>query len=239
MVSKAYRTFGLGLLLLLSVSVVAQSGGDPPAGGTPPSNGGGDIDPIAIVAAHVAKGQTNNMQRRMIRTEWLTVAAQQAEDFLRSEVFGKIIGFVRENHELFESIYAGLKTANTVVSTGKRVESVIRLQRKLILEFVRTGDLVAQSETFTVDELRNFRGTLDGVIRDTEANFNLLVKVFRETTDSNITDMERYEILGTIEGRLVKNLAAVSQLNRYVTYLNTNRSSQMDSGLDDLLINSQ
>lgn len=223
---KQLNIAAFGVCLLACTPVFSQSSGDAPSG---------DVDPIAIVSAHVLKGQTNRMQRRAIRTEWLTVAAQQAEDFLRTSAFNKIIEFVQKNHELFESIYAGLKTANQFVSTGKRVKSVIALQRKLIVKFATTGELLLDSEFFTAEELESFSGTLELVMRDTGANFDLLVTLFRGTSRANLTDMERFEVLSTIEERLAKNLQAVDQLNRYIVYLDTNRGVQMDSGLPNLL----
>ena len=208
--------------------VAAQDSGDQPQG---------DVDPIAVVAAHIAKGQTNNMQRRAIRREWLTLAAQEVEDFLRTEAFNNIIAFVQKNHELFRTVYAGLKTAKGVMATGKRVQSVIGLQRRLILQFTETAELLAGSRHFTAGELRSFTGTLDGVIRDTGANFDLLIKLFRQTTTASLSDMERFEVLRTVEQRLVKNLQAVTQLNRYIVYLDANRSvhSQEEGVLNHLL----
>ena len=226
------KSICLGLCLLVSSSIFAQSGGgptiDPGGGGTP--DGSSSPDPIAIAAAHILKGQTNNEQRRTIRLEWLTVAAQQAEDLLRNSAFQRIIEFVQKNHDLFESIYAGLKTANSYVATGKRVKSVVILQRNLLLEFAKTAELLNDTQYFTSDELRAFKGTLDEIIDDSEANFGLLVVIFKTTTNTKFTDLERFEVLDTIEQRLLDNVQAVSQLNRYITYLNTNRGVQLDGG---------
>lgn len=236
---KTYtRSFFLAFLFVSASTLLAQGGGNG-GGGAGGGGGGGSAgqpDPIAIAVAFVLKGQTNAEQRKTIRLEWLSVAAQQAEDFLRNSVFQRIVDFVQENHDLFESIYAGMKTANSFVSTGKRVKSVISLQRTLLLRFVDTGQLLAEARHFTPDELRTFSGTLDLIIRDTEANFDLLVGLFKESGEAKLTDMERFEVLKTIEQRLLRNIESISQLNRYLIYLDTNRGVEMDSGMEMLTL---
>ena len=224
-----------GFLLLIGGPVRGQGSGGTNGGGS--QGGNSQPDPIAIVAAHILKGQTNNEQRKAIRLEWLTIAAQQAEDLLRTSAFKRIVEFVDKNHKLFESIYAGLRTVNGAVASGKRVQSVASLQRRLVLRFADTGRLLVDTEYFTPDELRHFTGTLDKVMKDTEANFRLLVRLFwnpNTTTGAQFTDMERMELLETIEARLESNLQAINQLNRYVTYLNTNRAVQLDGGMEGM-----
>lgn len=219
-------SIAVGLFLYLpSASLLGQTAPVDPGSGTSP-------DPIAIVAAHILRGQTNAEQRKAIRLEWLSVAAQQAEDVLRTAAFQHVIEFIQKNHDLFQSVYAGLKTANGAVASGKRVRDVFNLQRTLLLRFADTGQLLSDTEYFTADELRHFTGALDLIIGDTEANFQLIVGLFRGGSAAALTDLERFEVLKTVEERLVKNVQAVSQLNRYLTYLNTNRGVQQDGGLE-------
>ena len=216
------------LYLFYGGSAYAQPGN--PTGGSTPDGSSG-ADPIAVVAAHILKGQTNNEQRKAIRLEWLTLAAQQAEDLLRTSAFQRIIEFVQKNHDLFEDIYAEMKRANSILASGKRVSRVVSLQRDLLIQFTKTARIIENTEHFTGDELRVFHITLDGMIEDTEDNFLLLKALFLSTTDANFTDMERYEVLETIENRLIKNVGAVNQLNRYINYLDTNRGIQYDRGM--------
>ena len=223
---RTVHSIAVGLALSLpGGSLLAQTAPVDPGSGTSP-------DPIAIVTAHILKGQTNSEQRKTIRLEWLSVASQQAEDLLRTAAFQRIIEFIQKNHDLFASIYAGLKTANGAVATGKRVKDVFILQRTLLLRFADTGQLLTDTEYFTADELRHFTGVLDQIMEDTEANFQLIIALFRGGSDAQLTDLERFEVLKTIEQRLLQNVQAVSQLNRYITYLNTNRAVQRDGGLE-------
>ena len=217
----------VGLVLSLPAGLLLAQKGTPvdPGSGTSP-------DPIAIVTAHILKGQTNAEQRKTIRLEWLSVASQQAEDVLRTAAFQRIIEFIQQNYDLFESIYAGLKTANSAVATGQRVKDVFNMQRTLLLRFADTGQLLSATEYFTADELHQFTGVLDQIIGDTEVNFQLLIALFRGGSEAKLTDLERFEVLKTVEQRLRKNVEAVGQLNRYITYLNTNRAVQRDGGLE-------
>ena len=217
----------LCLLLLLSCGRVwgqSETGG---VSSVPTGGGGGEStspDPIAIAIAHALKGRSNREQRKNIRKHWLIVAAQQAEDLLRTEAFRRIIEFVEKNRDLFADVYGAMRTANAVFDASGRIDKVVSLQVQLVNEFVATGELLAATEHFTEDELRYLTGTLMKLAEDAENDFTLVIQLFRETSDAKLTDLERFEMLELIESRMSGYVKAILQMQRYVNYLNSSRS---------------
>ena len=226
------------ILLSLLYSPATAQGGETNPGGDIGGGGeaaSGDADPIAIAAAHILKGHTNNQQRKYIRTQYLTVAAQKAEDLLRSRAFKKILEFVEKNRDLFADIYDSFRQAKTFVKDGLRVRALLDVQRNLLLEFTRTGQLIQEADNFDDDEIQVLGNLVERVGENVTADFNLLNELFFEKSEAQLTDKERYEILGKIEARAEENLSVMTQFNRYIEYLNASRNNVRPSGIRELL----
>ncbi len=198
---------------------------------------GGDAsqpDPIAIAAAHVLKGQTNAEQRKAIRKQWLVVAAQELEDFLRTKAFTEIISFVQQNRDLFVDIYTAMKQVKGSITLVHKAREVVVLQGDLLVLLGESADLLSSVETLSEDELRMLITAIDGIITDTEDNFYLLTGAFEGLFNVHMDDTEKLELLSTVHQRLSHNRTAILQLQRYVRFMDSNRKSQSNQTTEHL-----
>lgn len=234
------KTVAFTLFLVMCCSLcVAQDAPDGTAAGPSTSPSGSSVDPYAIVAAHVLKGQSNAEQRKNIRKQWLINAAQELEDLLRTKAFREIISFVEKNRDLFADIYGALKQVKGSITLLRRAKDVALLQGELLVLFGESAEILVSVETFSEDEIRMLYAAVEAIVIDTEANFSLLTDAFAGLLDVSMADVEKLTLLTNVHQRLAKNRGAVLQLQRYIRFIDSNRRSSATHGAGQLFETAQ
>ena len=195
------------------------------------SEGGADgVDEPIITAIRMFsiwqfKGGSNDQQRKTIQAHWATALAQEAEELLRSEMFQKILAFMEENRDLFREVYDAMRTARGSVAELDRLRRVGELQSEIVTLFTETAEILSEVESFDEDELTELSGLLDNLLAESGEAVATLLSVFDGSADVLLADDEKLGLLDDVERSLLAIRRTLTQVHRYVAFVELNRSS--------------
>lgn len=194
-----------------------------------------DASPIITVVSEVGvfalKGMTNRQQRLNIKRQWALEAAMQLEKLLQKEQFEKIIELVAKNCDLFEQVYAGYKTARSSIRLLDKARHVTVLQHEILRLYGEVGELIGSTKAFTPEELEVLAHTLQGIMRSTVADGELLFGAFTGLFDAHLSDYEKLALLDQVHTQLTTNKSRILVLHRQVAYLAANRATPGADGV--------
>lgn len=182
------------------------------------------VIPILIHGSHSV---SNVQQRKAAKKRWLTVAAQEAEDLLRSQLFREIIRFVRENRDLFEDVYERMREGILDADALGRVAAVLESHRQFGALAAETALLIDEAP-FTAEDVAVIQRTAGNIVDAATRDADLLREVLGGQTGAHLTDADRLDLLELVDEQITRHRDALIELNGYARYVGLQRTLAAD-----------
>jgi hypothetical protein len=163
------------------------------------------------------------VQRLQNETIWLQNAQKVLENKLSELKLKEIAGWTEKHRKLYEQYYNELWQIKNAISSWQHIRQIMKLQERLVDEYLDAWKLLKRDERFTRSELDHMYRVYSGILEESVRNLDEILLVINPFK-TQMSDSKRLEIIGRAGNQIEQNYADLKAFNAQNVLLSLNRA---------------